>query len=238
MGRRGEGDLRQEIAERVGRFRIAAADLIGGPRYRERNVLGRRQRSLLLRGFEADLRDQVEDAEERGVTKRGLSELTLSRAVIRWLRGGAPPPPEEAIDLFKQGIETIKRTAAADELLERDALLTAIGALGGDAEAASELWRTENDDDGQRRAFGQELKERMDAAGLDPAGLAERSGLEESAIVVFIHGAEEPLYSDIILLAGALGIESSELVTAAGARYDRERGDSESSDSSGASRPE
>jgi hypothetical protein len=46
------------------------------------------QRSWLLRDLREDLDDQIEDAEERGITERGARELVATHAMVEWLELG------------------------------------------------------------------------------------------------------------------------------------------------------
>jgi hypothetical protein len=150
------------------------------------------QRSWLLQDFREDLDDQIEDAEERGITERGARELVATRALVEWLELG-DFPPAAGIELLEKGVAQTPRHPSRKDRWRRDVYLAAIGELGGDEEAAAKLWRDGVDE--QTRELldfqGRKLRGRMEELGLTIGDLAERTGIDTVRLVAVLFGQEE-----------------------------------------------
>ncbi len=57
------------------------------------------------------------------------------------------------------------------------------------------------------KAFGARLKELREAAGLSQKALADKAGLSQRAVASWELGEREPLWSKVVLLAKALGVD-------------------------------
>jgi transcriptional regulator with XRE-family HTH domain len=55
--------------------------------------------------------------------------------------------------------------------------------------------------------FGRRLKELREQAGLSQTALAEAAGLSQSAIAHWERGRSEPIWSNVLALATALGVD-------------------------------
>src|ERR1700755_1180476 len=76
------------------------------------------QRSWLLKDFREDLDDQIEDAEERGITERGARELVATHAMVEWLEAG-DFPPAAGIELLEKGVAQTPRRPGPRERRRR-----------------------------------------------------------------------------------------------------------------------
>jgi transcriptional regulator with XRE-family HTH domain len=57
------------------------------------------------------------------------------------------------------------------------------------------------------KLFGRRLKELREKAGLSQTALAEAAGLSQSAIAHWESGRSEPIWSNVLALAAALGVD-------------------------------
>jgi transcriptional regulator with XRE-family HTH domain len=72
--------------------------------------------------------------------------------------------------------------------------------------------RDDPDHNTRARTFGENLREARRAAGLSQEELAERAGVDRSAISDYERGRREPNLSTIVKLASALEISTETLV--------------------------
>ncbi|HEY2479469.1 MAG TPA: helix-turn-helix transcriptional regulator, partial [Solirubrobacterales bacterium] len=190
---------RRRLTERIA---LGLLDRMGdGPR------LDAAQRSWLLQDFLEDLDCQIEDAEERGITERGVSELIATGAIVEWLEAG-DPPPVEAVELLEKAVAKIPPRPSDGERWRRDAYLAAIAELGGAEEAPAKLWRGGGDE--RTRVLldfqGRKVRGRMEKVGLTIGELAERSGIDTLRLVAILFGKEEMGALEWLDLSEALGV--------------------------------
>jgi len=165
------------------------------------------QRLSLLEDVTEDLDALIDDAENRGIGERGAREMIVIRALVGWLRGGEPPGAE-AIGYLERAVGSVPRDPHPDERARRDVYLAAIAELGGDAEAASRLWR--DDPDERARALlsfqGRKLRGRMEELGMSIGELGGRSRIDTVSLVAILFGVEEMKATQWLHLSEALGV--------------------------------
>jgi transcriptional regulator with XRE-family HTH domain len=57
------------------------------------------------------------------------------------------------------------------------------------------------------KRFGRRLRELREQAGLSQTALAEAAGISQSAIAHWEQGLREPIWSNVLALAAALGVD-------------------------------
>jgi hypothetical protein len=149
----------------------------------------------------------VDDAENRGITERAMSEMLVIRTLVDWLEGGEPPGAD-AIGYLEGSVNAIPRNPDEDELARRTTYLAAIGDLGGNEESASGLWRDGIDE--RTRVLldfqGRKLRGRMKELGLTVGEVARRSDIDKVRLVGILSGQEEMRAFEWIGLSEALDV--------------------------------
>lgn len=185
-------------------------------RFGDSGQLSPDQIAWLLEDVEADLAAMVDDAENRGVTERAAKEMLVIRLLVSWLEGDGALPGAEAIEYLERSVRVIPRNPGKDELAFRKIYLAAIGALGGDEQAASRLWREPSGSPEQIRRLldfqGRRMRELMEERGLSVGELAGQTGIDTVTLVSILFGLEEMRAVEWARLSKALDDPLDDLV--------------------------
>jgi transcriptional regulator with XRE-family HTH domain len=182
----------------------------------EKPGLDDRQRAWLLEDSKQYLEALTEDIEAGGGNIATAKLITTVRAMVAWLEGRGASPGRAGIEYIGKNLATVYPRPTEHELFQRGAYLAAIGELGGDVAAASNVWRDpaelgDPDQLAKVLAFqGRKLRSLMLERRMSIRELAERSEVAEVVLIPILFGIEEMRFEEAMRLAGALDVSPAQ----------------------------